>query len=91
MIPSSPPSTREVRRALAAPSVVRTVWLAVRDERLREAFAQLRAEGVPVADAIERLRGPHTDEHGRRYFLSDERVRAVVYQKGRRGGVGATT
>ena len=31
--------------------------------------------------AIERLRGPHLDASGRPYYLSDERVRGIVYEK----------
>jgi hypothetical protein len=31
--------------------------------------------------AVEQLRGPHVDASGRPYYLSDERIRAIVYQK----------
>ena len=81
----SPPTPREVRRALDDRAVRRAVWRAVRDDRLRAAFARLRSDGLTVEGAVERLRGPHADEHGRPYFLSDERVRAIVYRKGDAG------
>ena len=78
---TSPPTAPEVTRALADRSVRRAVWRAVRDERLRASFDDLRADGLAVNAAVERLVGPHRDEHGRVYFLSDERVRALVYRK----------
>ena len=31
---------------------------------------------------IEQLTGPHEDTDGRPYYLSEERVRAIVYEKG---------
>ena len=37
---------------------------------------------MPVAEAVDALRGPHHDADGQPYFLSDERVRAIVYRKG---------
>jgi hypothetical protein len=81
---TSPPLTSaEIRAALAEPSVVREVTRAVRDARMRAAFAQLRSEGVSVDEAVEQLRGPHVDEKGRRYFLADETVRGVVYPRKR--------
>lgn len=84
MAPAGAPTPVEVRRALDDHAVRRAVWRAVRDERLRAAFLRLRGDGLTVEAAVEQLRGPHTDEHGRAYYLSDERVRAVVYRKDRR-------
>ncbi len=78
---TAPPTTGEVHRALADRTVRRAVWRAVRDERLRDAFDNLRAEGSTVSDAVDRLVGPHRDADGRVYYLSDERVRALVYRK----------
>ena len=36
--------------------------------------------------AIEQLTGPYEDTNGRPYYLSEERVRAIVYEKGRTDG-----
>ncbi len=74
-----PPSAAEVRRALREPSVRRAVARAVRDARLRVAFAALRADGQNVETAIETLCGPHADIDGRPYYLSVSRVRSIVY------------
>lgn len=81
-LPSRPPAAGEVQRALEEPRVWRAVCLAVRDERMRHAFGVLRAEGTSVVDAVDRLLGPYEDEAGLPYYLSEERVRAVVYRKG---------
>jgi hypothetical protein len=42
----------------------------------------MRASGTSAADAIEALTGPYVDEQGTPYFLSEERVRSIVYRKG---------
>jgi hypothetical protein len=60
--------------------------LARSDARLRTRFASLRAEGLTVDAAIEQLTGPYEDTNGRPYYLSEERVRAIVYEKGRTDG-----
>ncbi len=75
---TAPPTTGEVHRALADRTVRRAVWRAVHDERLRDAFDNLRGDGISARDAIDRLVGPHRDADGRVYYLSDERVRALV-------------
>lgn len=86
---SSPPTPEEIARALTAPPVARAVWRAVRDERLRARFATLRASGGTVAEAVERLRGPHVAEDGQAYWLSEEAVRSIVYpRRGRTAGRG---
>lgn len=80
-----PPSPREVRAALSHPSVVRAVWLAVRDERLRAAYRSLRSSGLSSALALEALASEvYTDERGRRYHLSAERLRTVVLSRPKR-------
>jgi len=61
--------------------VARALHLALRDAGLRAAFEELRAEGLKVEEAVERLRGPHCDTDGRPYYLSEERVRGIVYRK----------
>ena len=78
---SALPSPREVQAALDEPRVRRALLLTVRDRRLREAFARMREGGRSVAEAVSALRGPHRDADGQPYFLSDERVRAIVYHK----------
>ena len=80
--PTSLPSPDEVQAALGEPRVRRALLLAVRDRRMQLAFGRLRAEGQSVAEAVDALRGPHHDAHGQPYYLSDERVRAIVYRKG---------
>lgn len=79
----APDAGRELAEALADRRVARALHLALRDARLRARFRRLRAEGCPVESAVEALRGPHEDEEGRPYYLSEERVRAIVYRKGR--------
>lgn len=76
------PSAEELHAALADSRVADALHLALRDARLKARFASLRAEGLTVDGAIERLRGPHLDASGRPYYLSDERVRGIVYEKG---------
>ena len=76
------PSAAETQRALDAAPVRRALHLAVRNERMRRAFAQLRGAGVPVEEAVGQLLGPYTDAEGQAYFLGEEAVRKVVYRKG---------
>ena len=75
------PSAVEVEAALADRRVRRAVALVVRDRRMRAAFRRLRSNGVTVDDAVRQLVGPYADADGRPYYLSEERVRAVVYRK----------
>ena len=77
------PAAAEVQAALEDRRVRRAVHLVVRDRRMRAAFDRLRDDGVSVREAVERLTGPHEDSNGQPYYLSEERVRAVVYRKGR--------
>lgn len=72
----------ELQQALADRRVARALHYALRDARLKRRFASLRAGGLTVDEAVEQLRGPHHDADGRPYYLSEERVRAVVYEKG---------
>ena len=76
------PAEAEVRAALDDVRVRRAVHLVVRDRRIRARFAALRTGGGSVADAVGQLLGPYHDADGRPYYLSEERVRAVVYRKG---------
>ena len=76
------PSAEELRAALTDARVADALHLALRDARLRTRFASLRAEGLTVDVVIEQLTGPHEDTSGRPYYLSEERVRAIVYEKG---------
>lgn len=78
-IPTERPD--ELRQALADRRVARALHYALRDVRLRARFEALRGDGLLVDEAVERLRGPHHDADGRPYYLSEERVRAVVYRK----------
>ena len=71
----------EVERALGHRAVLREVQRVVRDERVRATFARMRGAGVPVVDALSALTGPHLDVDGRPYFLSDARIRAIVYPR----------
>ncbi len=80
--PAASPPLDLVVEALADRRVRGALALALRDAGLRASFEALRGEGVPVAEAVERLRGPHADVDGRPYFLSEERVRSIVYRKG---------
>ena len=74
-------SADELGAALADRRVVRALHYALRDTRLKKRFAVLREEGLTVNEAVEQLRGPHHDADGRPYYLSEERVRTVVYRK----------
>ena len=80
-LPPALPSADEFGAALSDARVARALHLALRDVRLRARFEALRSEGLRVDEAIEQLRGPHRDTSGRPYYLSEERVRAVVYEK----------
>ncbi len=75
------PAEAEVRAALGDVRVRRAVHLVVRDRRIRARFAALRSGGASVAEAAAQLLGPYEDADGRPYYLSEERVRAVVYRK----------
>jgi hypothetical protein len=74
--------TSILHEALRDRRVTRALLLACRDARLRAQFEALRASGLSVETAVEKLRGPHRDADGRPYYLSDERVRSIVYRKG---------
>ena len=67
--------------ALDAGRVARAFLLAWRDAAMRSRFAELRAEGRTVEEAVGSLLGPYVDERGGPYYLSEERVRAIVYRK----------
>ena len=69
----------DAEAVLAASTVRRAACVAWRAGALRRGYAAMRAEGVPSREAFERLTGPWTDEEGRAYWLSVDRVRAVVY------------
>ena len=73
------PSAVEVQDALSDQRVRRAVALVVRDRRMRAAFRRLRSGGATVDDAVRQLVGPYADAEGRPYYLSEERVRSVVY------------
>jgi hypothetical protein len=75
--------TSILHEALTDERVVRALHMACRDARLRSRFETLRASGLSVEAAVELLRGPHRDADGRPYYLSDERIRSIVYRKGR--------
>jgi hypothetical protein len=79
--PNTETSADELGEALADRRVARALHFALRDARLRKRFSALRDDGLTVDEAVERLRGPHRDAEGRPYYLSEERVRAVVYGK----------
>ena len=74
-------SRAEIASALVDPAVLRVVWRAARDVRMRQAFQTARRDGARVDEIVEVLCGPHVDVDGRTYFLSDERVRSIVYRK----------
>lgn len=77
------PSTAVLTQALGDPRVLRALHLATRDAGMRARFEALRAAGLKVDEAVGQLLGPHRDAAGQPYFLSEERVRAIVYRKGR--------
>lgn len=76
-----PPSAEELGAALADARVARALYLALRDVQLRARFEALRSEGRTVDEAVEQLLGPHLDADGQPYYLSEERVRGIVYGK----------
>jgi hypothetical protein len=78
--------TEELRRALSDERLARALHLALRDVRLRARFSDLRAQGFSVEAAVRELQGPHADVRGAPYYLSEERVRGIVYRKGRARG-----
>jgi hypothetical protein len=61
--------------------VASALRLALRDGAIRQRFETLRADGHSVDEAIAHLLGPYADDGGHPYYLSEERVRAVVYRK----------
>lgn len=73
---------RLLQEALGDRRVARALHLALRDASLRARFAALREDGRTVEEAVEELQGPHRDADGQPYYLSDERVRSIVYHKG---------
>jgi len=79
--PPDRPTVAALGAALGDRRVARALNLALRDVHIRERFAELRGEGLRVEEAVERLRGPHADHNNRPYYLSDERVRSIVYEK----------
>ena len=80
--PAAVPTALEVRDALREPRVQRALALALRDRWMRAGFGRLRAAGASVSAAVSALTGPYADLEGRPYYLSEERVRAIVYRKG---------
>lgn len=72
---------RLLQEALGDRRVARALHFSLRDASLRARFTALREEGRTVEEAVEELRGPHLDAEGRPYYLSDERVRSIVYRK----------
>lgn len=76
------PASPAVREALRHPRVRRALHVTVRDTEMRRRFAELRGMGQKVDDTVVALTGPYEDEAGQRYFLSEERVRTIVYRKG---------
>lgn len=77
-----PKDVGRLSEALADSRVARALHLALRDAELRAEFEALRASGLKVEEAVGRLRGPHHDGDGRPYYLSEERVRSIMYRKG---------
>ena len=75
------PGSPLLAEALADRRVTRALRLALRDAGIREAFESLRALGHSVDEAVSELLGPHEDDAGAPYYLSEERVRAIVYRK----------
>lgn len=75
------PDAAALAEALGDARVARALRLALRDAELRRRFETLRRSGRTVEAAVAELLGPHVDDEGRPYFLSEERVRAVVYRK----------
>jgi hypothetical protein len=71
-----------LRLALADRRVARALHYALRDVRLRARFEALRRDGLTVDESVEQLQGPYIDTRGRPYYLSEERVRGIVYEKG---------
>lgn len=76
------PRVEDLRLALGEPRVLAALQQSLRDIGLRAAFRRLRSEGHAVAAVVEQLCGPHYDVAGRAYYLSAERVRSIVYNKG---------
>ena len=73
------PSAAEVEAALADRRVRRAVAIVVRDRRMRAAFRWLRSGGATVDAAVRQVVGPYVDADERPYYLSEGRVRSIVY------------
>ena len=79
-----PFDTDDLRDALRDERVGRTLHLALRDARLRRQFGELRQSGQTVEQAVLALTGPYEDGEGQPSYLSEERVRGIVYRKRQR-------
>ena len=77
------PDADALSEALGDARVAKALRLALRDAELRRRFEMLRQSGRTVEAAVAELLGPYKDDEGRPYFLSEERIRAVIYRKGR--------
>ena len=83
--PVALPDAAALAEALGDARVARALRLALRDAEVRRRFEALRQRGRTVEAAVAELLGPYVDDEGRPYFLSEERVRGIVYRKrGRR-------
>ena len=80
--PVTLPNAAALAEALGDARVAKALRLALRDAELRRRFETLRQSGRTVEAAVAELLGPHEDDDGRPYFLSEERVRGIVYRKG---------
>lgn len=65
--------------------VQRALHLALRDNHMRARFAEWRQGGRDVAACVTALSGPYDMPGQGPYYLSVERVRAIVYRKGEAG------
>ena len=79
--PVALPDAAALAEALGDARVAKALRLALRDVELRRRFEALRQSGRTVEAAVADLLGPYEDDQGRPYFLSEERVRGVVYRK----------
>ena len=79
--PVALPNAAALAEAMRDARVAKALRLALRDAELRRRFEALRQSGRNIEMAIAELLGPYADDEGRPYFLSEERVRAVVYRK----------
>ena len=80
--PVALPDAAALAEAMRDARVARALRLALRDAEVRRRFEE---RGRTVEAAVAELLGPYVDDEGRPYFLSEERVRGIVYRKrGRR-------